>query len=63
MCSVGTKAEKDFGVNIFWVFGGIPTPGLELQKSFICYMILSKESATHILENHEIWLKTPGKKG
>ena len=25
-CSVGVKAERDFGDNFFWVLGGIPTP-------------------------------------
>jgi len=23
-CSVGRKAEKDFGLNFFWILGGIP---------------------------------------
>ena len=29
-CSVGMKAEKDFGGNFFWVLVGMPEPGGKL---------------------------------
>ena len=32
-CSVGMKAEKDFGENFFWVLGGIPKPNTNKQLS------------------------------
>ena len=36
-CSVGLKAEKDFGENFFWVLGGIPEP--ESDASFVYYIL------------------------
>lgn len=60
-CSVGKKAEKYFGDNFFWVLGGIPLPNTD--KEFEYYIIPSKTMAENINENHQNWLKTPGKKG
>ena len=60
-CSVGLKAERHFGDNFFWVLGGIPLP--DSDKEFEYYIIPSKDMAENILENHRIWLRTPGKKG
>jgi len=60
-CSVGLKAEKDFGSNFFWVLGGIPQP--EDNFDFQYYVIPSKVMAKNVSETHQLWLKTPGKKG
>lgn len=60
-CSVGTKAEKEYGENFFWVLGGIPTD--EGSNQFSYYIIPASIMAKNIKESHEIWEKTPGKKG
>ena len=62
-CSVGMKAEKDFGENFFWVLGGIPHPGPDSDKSFEYYIIPSEAMARNIREAHVAWLSTPGKNG
>jgi hypothetical protein len=60
-CTVGVKAEKSFGPNFFWILAGIPEV---LQNApFSYYIIPSKVMAKTIREQHQIWLKTPGKKG
>jgi hypothetical protein len=58
-CSVGLKAEKVFGVNFFWVLGGIPKP--ESNKAFEYYIIPSKVMTENVSGAHQLWLKTPGK--
>ncbi len=60
-CSVGMKAQKDFGPTFFWILGGIPSVGS--QRPFEYYVIPSKEIAKHVSEAHQLWLKTPGKGG
>ena len=60
-CSVGMKAEKDFGEYFFWVLGGIPKPGS--KSSFIYYIIPASEMSKNISERHRNWLETLGKKG
>lgn len=60
-CSVGLKAERDFGDNFFWVLGGIPAPGV--SEEFVYYVIPSKEMAQNIKHGHQTWLKDPGAKG
>lgn len=60
-CSVGRKAEKDFGENFFWVLGGIPLP--KSTASFEYYIIPSHDMANNILQGHHMWLEAPGKKG
>ncbi|MCX6066941.1 MAG: hypothetical protein NT121_14495 [Chloroflexi bacterium] len=60
-CSVGTKAEKDFGDNFFWVLGGIPGP--ESDSAFIYYIIPSAVLAREVKESHRAWLDAPGKDG
>ncbi|GBE17468.1 hypothetical protein BMS3Abin16_00051 [archaeon BMS3Abin16] len=60
-CSVGLKAEKDFGENFFWVLGGIPHP--EQKAEFEYFIIPSYEMAKNVVEAHKLWLSTPGKKG
>jgi len=60
-CSVGKKAEKDFGDNFFWVLAGIPKPGSE--SDFEYYIIPASEMSKHVAEEHQAWLETPGKEG
>ncbi len=61
-CSVGMKAEKSFGENFFWVLGGIPEPNSN-RSEFLYYIIPASEMALNIKKSHNLWLKTPGKKG
>lgn len=58
-CSVGIKAEKDFGADFFWVLGGIPKPGQ--QADFIYYVIPAHEMAANIKAEFKKWVETPGK--
>jgi len=60
-CSVGSKAETDFGENFFWVLGGIPQPDQDAEFEY--YIIPAGEMAKHVSEAHKRWLETPGKKG
>jgi len=60
-CSVGMKAEREYGDNFFWVLGGIPEPGSD--RDFEYYIIPSREIAKNVVENHDIWASTPGKDG
>lgn len=60
-CSVGMKAEKDYGPNFFWVLGGIPKPAS--TEPFVYFVIPSTIMARNVRKAHEIWLKTPGKQG
>lgn len=60
-CTLGVKAEKDYGDNFFWVLGGIPAP--ESRSSFEYFIIPARDMSRNILEAHHIWLNTPGKKG
>ncbi|TSA44812.1 hypothetical protein D4R52_03620 [bacterium] len=60
-CSVGRKAEKNYGANFFWILGGIPT--MDSQKEFEHYIIPSTEMSKNIKEAHSKWLKEIGKKG
>lgn len=60
-CSVGKKAERNFGDNFFWVLAGIPEPGS--KSSFEYYIIPSSEMSKNIQKEHQAWLETLGKKG
>jgi len=60
-CSVGMKAEMDFGENFFWVLGGIPKPNT--SKNFEYYVIPASVMARNVSEGHQRWLKSPGAKG
>jgi hypothetical protein len=60
-CSVGVKAEKDFGENFFWVLGGIPKPNT--SKNFEYYIIPASIMARHVREDHQRWLNSPGARG
>jgi hypothetical protein len=60
-CSVGMKAEKDFGENFIWVLGGIPKP--DSDKPFEYFVIPSNAMAVNVAIGHQQWLKALGKKG
>lgn len=60
-CSVGMKAEKDFGEHFFWVLGGIPEPNT--GKQFEYYVIPASIMARNVAEAHQAWLKSLGAKG
>ncbi len=60
-CSVGMKAEKDFGDSFFWVLGGIPQPGS--KSDFEYFIIPARDMSTNILKAHQMWIAAPGKKG
>ena len=60
-CSVGMKAEKDFGENFFWILGGIPKPNDDAKFEY--YIIPASVMAMNIAEAHRHWLTSPGVKG
>lgn len=60
-CSVGMKAEKDFGENFFWVLGGIPKP--DTNAGFEYYIIPASIMTKNVVEAHKLWLSSPGIKG
>ena len=60
-CSVGLKAEKDFGESFFWILGGIPHPAQDAEFEY--YVIPSGEMAANVRKAHKLWMKTPGKNG
>ena len=60
-CSVGVKAETDFGPTFFWVLAGIPAPGSTAPFEYV--IIPAAEMANNVAEYHKRWLATPGQKG
>jgi hypothetical protein len=60
-CSVGMKAENNYGDNFFWILAGIPKP--ETAVDFQYYIIPSATMAKNVAEGHQLWLKSPGIKG
>lgn len=59
-CSVGKKAELNFGENFFWVLGGIPEPST--NKPFQYFIIPAAEMSKNVVAAHKLWLSEPGKK-
>lgn len=59
-CSVGKKAERDFGSNFFWILGGIPEPR---ATAFIYYIIPSVDMCRNVRANFDIWARTSGVRG
>ena len=57
-CSVGRKAEKNFGPDFFWVLGGIPEP--HSSAEFVYYIIPSAEMSENVRNAHLKWLSDPG---
>lgn len=60
-CSLSKKAEKTYGRNFFWVLCGLPKKDSDEAVSF--YVIPADVMAKNVVESHQIWLRTPGKKG
>jgi len=60
-CSVGVKAQKDFGKNFFWILGGIPKPND--NNDFEYYIIPASIIAKNVNKGHQLWLSRPGVKG
>ena len=60
-CSVGLKAENNYGDNFFWILGGIPR--IEDENKFIYFVIPSPEMAKNITRIHQNWMDTPAKDG
>lgn len=58
-CSVGVKAEKNFGDKFFWVLAGIPGP--KSQHAFEYFIIPSAVMSANVGAYHQNWLKAPGK--
>jgi hypothetical protein len=61
-CSVGLKAENDYGDNFVWVLCGMPEPD-EADQTFKYFIIPSKEMSSNVTVIHKMWLDTPGLKG
>jgi len=61
-CSVGQKAERNYGENFFWILCGIPEPE-DNDQTFKYFIISSKEMSKNVREGFEMWAQTPGKKG
>ena len=62
-CSVGVKAQRNFGPSFFWVLAGIPSPESDAPFKFEYYIIPSADMAANVSRAHELWMKTPGAKG
>lgn len=60
-CSVGLKAERNFGDNFFWVLGGIPEPNS--ARPFEYYVIPEAVMAENVKRASQLWLSTAGAKG
>lgn|SRR5574337_834242 len=60
-CSVGLKAEKNFGPLFFWVLAGIPEP--KSPAAFEYFIIPSADMAQNVTKFHKRWLQAPGKDG
>lgn len=60
-CSVGAKAEKDYGAKFFWVLAGIPEPGS--GSPFEYFIVPSADMARNVGAFHKRWFETPGKGG
>lgn len=57
-CSVGLKAERDYGDRFFWVVVELPGRGDTGQNRY--FVVPSKAMATQTVDEHQKWLKTPG---
>ncbi|MBU2504950.1 MAG: hypothetical protein KKB89_04040 [Candidatus Omnitrophica bacterium] len=61
-CSVGLKAEKNYGDNFFWVLCGIPEPG-DKDQIFKYFIIPSTAMSRNVKKSFKLWKETPGSKG
>jgi hypothetical protein len=58
-CSVGAKAEKNFGDKFLWVLAGIPSH--KSHHAFEYFIIPSAVMSANVSAFHQRWLNTPGK--
>ena len=56
-CSVGIKAERNYGKNFIWVFGGIPH--VNQDRPFEYYVITSSVVAENVSRDHRLWMSSP----
>ena len=61
-CSVGIKAEKNYGENFFWILGGIPRPE-DIDSDFVYYIIPSTVISENIKRIYFNWMSTPARDG
>jgi len=60
-CSVGMKAEREYGRAFFWVLAGIPTP--TSGGAFEYYIVPSADMAHAVRDNFQRWASALGTKG
>lgn len=60
-CSVGIKAERDFGDRFFWILGGIPIAGTKVPFEY--FIIPSGDMARNTSAAYSAWICALGKKG
>jgi len=60
-CSVGAKAERDYGPKFFWSLAGIPSATSALPFEY--FVLPSADMARNVTAFHMRWLETPGKGG
>lgn len=60
-CSVGVKAEQNFGDKFLWILAGIPGP--KSPHPFEYFIVPSAAMSKNVAAYHQQWLRTPGKHG
>jgi len=60
-CSVGNKAEHDYGEKFIWVLAGIARPDQNMENEY--YIIPSKDMSENVSKSFISWKETPGKNG
>lgn len=60
-CSVGKKAENNYGKSFFWILAGIPIPAQEADFEY--FIIPSADIATNVAQFHRDWLTGAKKSG
>lgn len=58
-CSVGVKAERNFGDKFLWILAGIPGP--KSPHAFEYFIVPSAAMSANVAAYHQQWLETPGK--
>jgi hypothetical protein len=60
-CTVGVRAQRDYGPSFFWILAGIPEAAQEAPFSY--FVIPSADMAQNIGQEHADWLTGTGRKG
>lgn len=58
-CSVGVKAERNFGEKFLWVLAGIPEPLSDYPFEY--FIVPSAAMSANVAAYHQQWLNAPGK--